>query len=138
VAWEGGAFTLAGEVNAAYSGSLQTLTMNTLMRDEGTGKVFRAEDYVLTATVGASIVQETLSGRFYHPDYGYVVLSTLTPFSTNVDDLYPSSGELIASGGGQTRSRLTALSSSTLLIEVDTDGNGDYDYDSGTLNWSDL
>ncbi|MEW6684431.1 MAG: hypothetical protein AB1451_16160 [Nitrospirota bacterium] len=138
VEFEGESFTMAGAVNAAYSGSSSTITMNTLMRDDGTGKVFRAENYEVTVTEGSSSVEETLSGRFYHPDFGYVDLSTPTPFVTNVSDTYPSSGVLIASGDGQTKARLTALSSTTLQIEADTDGNGDYDYDSGTLNWADL
>jgi hypothetical protein len=79
------------------------------------------------------IVQEVSSellnmrGKFYHPDYGYVYLTTQTPLSISNTDLWPSAGTLIATGANSSKVKLTATSSTTYSIEIDADGDAAYD-----------
>jgi len=61
---------------------------------------------------------------------------TDTPFHIDDGDEWPSSGVFIVGGEGGTEAQLTALSSTTYIVDADTDGDGIYDWDSGVLNWS--
>lgn len=81
-------------------------------------------------------VEFEVSGRYYDPDYGYVDFHTDTPFHIDDGDEWPSAGVLIVEGEGGTEAQLTALSSTTYIVDADTDGDGIYDWDSGVLNWS--
>ena len=75
------------------------------------------------------------SGTFYHPDYGYVVVSTQLRFRIDTFDIYPSQGILVVSGAGNTKARFTAVSTVSYQVEADTDGDGSYDYDYGLVDW---
>lgn len=134
----GDSFTIAGNIALNLSSSPITVTMSLLLRDD-TGKVYWVKDFSMTFTEQVGFIEINMTGRFYHPDYGYVDLSTPTPLSINSSDDYPSSGVLVLSGSGNTKVRLTADSSTTFHVDADTDGDGDYDdYNSGSLSWSDL
>ena len=131
-------FTLNGNISFDVTASPATMTMAMLLQDNSTGKVYWLRDYTMTATEGANYVDVELSGRYYDPDYGYVNITTNTPFRIYDGDDWPSEGVLVITGDGNTRARLTVLSSTTYQIEADTNGDGSYDWDSGVLNWSEL
>ena len=79
-----------------------------------------------------------MSGRFYHPDYGFVVVSTQSVFKINSSDDFPSEGVLVAKGSNGSMAQLTVLSSTSLQVEADFDGNGTVDCSSGSFNWTDI
>lgn len=132
---DGDSFTLEGSIDYNYSPQ-DTITMEMFLRDNGTGKVYRVNNYVMTMSEGLGYVQFAVSGRFYDPDYGYVDISTYAPFRINVGQDLPSQGELLLAGKNGTKARLKVNSPTTFIVEADTDGDGEYDdFTSDNLNW---
>ncbi len=138
-------FTTDGDISYDFSTSPKTVTMNNLLiKDNTTSQVFKIENLSMTLVDGSNYVEvNVVSGRFYHPDHGYVDTQTTAPFRIYDRDDWPSQGVLICTGatgggGGNTVARLTALSSTQYQVEADTDGDGIYDYNSGNLLWDDL
>lgn len=143
----GESITLDGTIAIVVNVSPMTITMNVLMRDNGTGKVYRFDNFTMTILDGGSYVDVTVTGRYYDPDYGYVDISSPTPLRIyNVDD-WPSAGMIeldgaTGIGGFSTKARLTAIDNLTCRVQADTNGDDDYDdvddYDSGVINWTAL
>jgi hypothetical protein len=85
-------------------------------------------DFTLTLS-GSSL---TVSGTYFDPVLGYVVLSTITPLTVTTIDATPTSGQLLFSGNGGTKVRLTFFSigrnsgGGNPTVEADTAGNGNY------------
>jgi hypothetical protein len=131
-------YTIDGSVTWNVSGSSYSLTMDMYMRDNNTEEVFWVDDYSMTLTDLGNEIEFEISGKFYDPDYGYITVSTEEPFVYGYYDYYPYQGVLVVTGGGNTKARLTVLSSDTFKVEADTDGDGTYDYDSGVLYWSEV
>ena len=136
-------FTLDGDISCDVNDASATCTMDMYLTDNNSGKVYWARDYEMTWTEGSGYGEFEWSGRYYDPDYGYVDISTNTPFVIYDGDAWPSEGVLVIRGetgsaGGRTRARLDALSSTTYRVQADTDGDGSYDCDSGELLWADL
>lgn len=79
----------------------------------------------------------TFTGRYFVHDYGYVNLSTEKPFRIYDNDFWPSSGAAIATGDLGTKAKLSAINSSSFIVEADTDGDGLFDdYSSGAIFWA--
>ncbi len=141
-------FTVAGDITLDFPsnagclggpiGCPNTAVMNLFVRDESTGKVYWAKDYSIASLEFGDYLNISVSGVFYHPDHGYVVLSTQESLRINTGDDHPSSGILVFAASGGTKAQLIALSSTTFEVIADTNGDGIYDYHSGALNWSDL
>lgn len=129
-------FTTSGSVSFNFQATPLTATMDIRIRDDSTGKVYWVNDYSITLVEGSGYVEFEVSGRYYDPDYGYIDFHTDTPFHIDDGDEWPSAGVLIVEGEGGTEAQLTALSSTTYIVDADTDGDGIYDWDSGVLNWS--
>ena len=89
-----GTINVALTYNAGFSLTDKTFTMTADFRDVD-GKIYRVENYqeVYNSTTGVNI-----SGRFYHPDYGYVDLSTSTPFNMGSCSPHPETGVLTLTG----------------------------------------
>ena len=135
--------TVKGNMSFDMTGSPIILTMTILIKDSSINRVYWVKDYRLAITEGVGYVDIEISGRFYHPDHGYVTLSTEQMLRLYDLDDYPSSGELLITGktgsdGAKTKARITFHSSSTYQVEADTNGDGSYDFDTGVSNWSDL
>lgn len=134
-------FTLKGQVDVDYSVNPHTISYDVLSKDNISEKVFWWNTYKIETTDGTSYKDFSLSGKFYHPDYGYVTLSTLTSFRYNSDSATPAAGVLLVTGkmdttgGNNTSAQLIVLSASTYHIIADTGGDASYEWDSGTLNW---
>ena len=97
----------------------------------------------MNLTAGIDYLEFEVSGYYYDPDYGYVVISTSIPFVIYVGDYGPSVGVLVITGntgiaGGSTKARFLALSSMTYQVEADTNGDGTYDWNSGILYWAEV
>lgn len=140
----GDSFSVSGSFDINFSGSLSSFTMNLYMLEVNTGKVYWFDNYNMSMTEVLDYVDVEVTGKFYDPDYGCVILSTTIPLRIYDTDEYPSQGVLIVTGktgigGESTKARLTALTSATYEVEADTNGDGTYDWTSPeTLNWYDL
>ncbi len=126
--------TLNGEVSLVVA-SLR-LSIDIVARDDLDGKVYWINGIVLNFSEGVGFEEIDVSGRFYHPDYGYIDLSTTTPLVSY--DGPPSEGVVQALGGpgtsgDNTKSHLTFLPLTRCKVEADTDGDGAWDWFSGTL-----
>ena len=137
-------FAIGGTITYDYRNVPIVVSMDMMLQDGASGKVYWAEDYIINIWDYAGYTDYSMMGRGYHPDYGYVDVTTPTPFRINNTDDYPSQGVLeivgdMGTGGGSTRARLTALTNTSYQVIADINGDGDFtdpeDYDSGTLNW---
>lgn len=135
--------TMGGRIHLAVSGPTSSMTMDMMVRDDGSGRVCKIENYQMDITDWGTYAEITLNGRYFDPDYGYVELETTTAFVASYADEYPHTGQLVLTGengdaGGPTRARLTALSATECQVEADTNGDGIYDHDSGVILWTEL
>jgi len=131
----GASVTLSG----SYAMTALSMTMNHRIRNNATGTTYKIEDYSVTELDGTDWTETTLaSGRYYHPDYGYVEPSTLVPFRTYWSDLGPATGELQITGANGTKARLTCISPTLFEVTADLDGDGTYEWNSGPQKWSDV
>jgi hypothetical protein len=121
--------TLVGSLSWGfnYSSSSETLTIDMAMIDHTYEKTYWFNDYTLTTTYSPGGMVQTISGRFYEPNYGYVDLSTETALVVYEGSSWPESGTLLFSGDQGTWARLD-FQSDHLLIQAETDGAGD-------VNW---
>ncbi len=131
----GDSFTAAGSINVSRSGTSTTVSMDMKVKDGSSGKVYWVKDYQMTLTPGSTYSEVDVSGRFYHPDYGYVDISTSTKLRIQEGNYWPSSGVIVATGSGGTKAQVTALNASYQL-DVDDNGDGTYEY-SESQAWSD-
>ena len=130
-------YVIDGDVSVDVSRPSSLASVDMLMEDSS-GEVFWVKDYTLTIFEGVDYADIEVSGRFYHPTYGHVDLSTILPVRIfNIDD-WPSFGELQVVGGDSTKARLLVFDKNSCRIIVDTHGNGTYDYESDDVSWSDL
>lgn len=117
----GKSFSLAG--NLAYSSGIGTksVTMSVLLIDNLTSRTYWAKDFALTL-VGSLL---TMSGIYFDPLYGFVVISTVAPLTVASMDAVPTAGQLLFAGANNTKARLT-FAGSGYTVEADTAGNGNY------------
>lgn len=115
------------------------VTINMVLQ-EGS-QTYKIQDYRMEVTSAGSYEEITISGRFYHPDYGYITISTPTAVRIYSVDTYPSAGIVLVTGengseGGPTRARMTILDNTSYEIEADTNGDGTYDYGPVEHQWN--
>jgi hypothetical protein len=133
-------FTVNGSITYNFQPSSVTVTMTMLLLNNTTGKVFWINPYNMTLSKGPNYVDFQVSGKYYHPDYGYVNISTPTAFRIYSGSTWPIQGVLILDGktsigGGSTKAQLTVISSNAYQVEADTNGDGAYEWNSGSLSW---
>ena len=134
----GGDLTLDGDLSIDYDVNPHVITFNAYGQDPNSGKVFWISNYSITIDDNMVSMEIVMSGRFYHPDHGYVTLSTVDPFVLNNGDEWPNAGTLVVTGANNSKAKLTALSNLTCSVDVDVDGDGVYELLSGVMNWEDL
>ena len=83
----------------------------------------------VTATDGAVTQSDvTLNGSFTASSIGgRVVVATILPLRQLGTDAYPSSGQVVVTGASGTHLRVTALSSTSLQLELDANGDSAYE-----------
>lgn len=133
-----GGLTLDGDVEIDFTLSPNLITFNAYGQDPSSGKIYWIRDYSVSIDENTGFVEIEMVGRFYHPDYGYVTLSTTVPFVLHDGDEWPTSGSLIASGANNSKARITAIDNINCIIEADIDGDDSYEWDSGTMAWDDI
>jgi hypothetical protein len=113
--------TLDGTESLIVSGSTVTFIASVVFNDLLHNKSYWLKDFNLTVNGSTSIV----SGKYYHSDYGYVAISTVSPLvNSSVYDM-PTGGQLLFSGSNGTDVRLT-FTLTGYTMEADTTGTGTY------------
>jgi len=133
-----GTMTMDGEMSMDFSGSPMVCTLECLLKDKTTGKIYWAKEYHIEIYRYADRIEVDISGRYYHPDHGYVEVSTVEVFVIHDGDDWPTSGILLMLGANNTRVRLTVIDETFCRIEADCDGDGNYEWNSGPLLWDDF
>jgi hypothetical protein len=132
--------TMTGTLSEITTASGYQTTLNLLIRDDNINKTYWFENYVIGVTQYSPPGFDTVrvTGNVYHPDYGYVVVSTPTPvqFWTDSLDTPPQSGVALLTGAngtaaGPTTATFTFFDTLTFTVDVDTDGDGGAD-----VTWS--
>lgn len=130
--------TLDGEISLDLSDTPLLADFAVYSKDNQTGKVYWLKNYSLNLFEFWNRVEIEIFGTFYHPDNGFVTVTTSEPFMVFDEDDWPSSGQLVIQGDGATRAQLIAIDQVQYKIEADTDGDGVFDWGSGILRWTDL
>ena len=133
-----GDITLDGEISIDLLHPPITATFSAHSLDSESGQIYWIKDYSMNITEFAGYVEIEIFGRFYHPVYGSVNLSTIEPFIVHNEDDWPTSGLFIIQGENNTKAELSALDQWTCSVTADTDGDGVIDWDSGILNWTEM
>ena len=134
----GGDFSLDGEIHIDFAATPNVVTFNAYSQDPISGAVFWIKNYSITIDEFAGYVEIEMVGMFYHPDFGYVTLSTPEPLVLYDGDEWPESGALIVTGANGSKAKLTAIDHLTCKVEVDRDGDGDYEWVSDDMRWEEL
>lgn len=136
-------FTIAGSIaSTGITPNSENLLITLDIRD-GTGTTYRIQDFKCAMTYDSPSVgtdrMHVISGRFYHPAYGYVDVASTSDFLSLSTSDYPYSGVLVVIGGSGTRAQLTANSDAqTFTVVVDTNGNAIYDEPGTIYRWDSL
>lgn len=131
--------SLSGTIEIVDTGLFAyTVTYNLMFRDTA-GDTYRLENYVVAIDESGGPTQVEITGRVYHPHYGYVTVATITPLRIYSYNSYPHAGIIrlegeIGAAGGTTSVTVafTGLNSFTLDIDADGDGSADESYG---CNW---
>jgi hypothetical protein len=113
--------SMTGAFANSISGSTKTYTTTMAITDNVSNGTTLLKDYTLQL-IGNSL---TITGTYYDPTYGYVVISTATPLTVSYLSATPTSGRLICTGSNGTKARLTFVSGG-YTVETDNAGNGSY------------
>lgn len=130
-------FTMDGSMSMDIDNNPIIATMNMKLMDNTTQEVFWVENFTMTIVEMFSYEELSMAGRIYHPDYGYVDVTTPTPFRYTGFDEYPYPGVMVATGANGGTSTLTSLSNTSYQIDIDEDGDGNMEQTT-TGNWSSL
>lgn len=111
--------TLRGNIISELSGNSQTQTLNYLIRDNQSEKVYKIENYIISTALLIDRIEMTFSGgRFYSPEYGYVEVISVQPFARYLAEFALSAGELKITGDIPTKALLTVLDVNDFTIRA--------------------
>ncbi|MBJ6750315.1 hypothetical protein [Geomonas anaerohicana] len=115
--------TVKGRMTIVNEGD-KTITLSMVFTDGVTGKSYWYKDFSTVVSYSTT----TMSGTFYHPDNGYVILTTLTPLANTTNSSGdPTSGVLLFTGRNGSKVRLTYTNSGIgYLLELDASGTGSF------------
>lgn len=113
--------TFDGEIALDFSDRPTLATVEAYGEDAGSGKLYWMKDYSLNLMELPGRVEAEVFGRFYHPDHGYVIVSTNVPFVLCDGDDWPTTGELLIDGLNGTRAKLSTLSHGGYTVDADTE-----------------
>ena len=134
----GGELLLDGEIQIDFAATPNVITFNAYGQDPNSGAIFWIKNYSITIDEFAGFVEIEMVGTFYHPDFGYVTLSTPEALVLHDGDEWPESGTLIVTGANSSKAKLTANDHLTCTVEVDGDGDGAYEWESVIMSWEQL
>jgi hypothetical protein len=127
--------TLDGEMSLDFSDQPILATIECHAQDGDSGRVYWMKDFSVNLFETPGRAEAEAFGRFYHPDYGYVTVSTNVPFVLDDGDEWPAAGELLIDGLDGAQAKLTALGHQLYTVEADIDGDGVFDWSSDKRTW---
>ena len=137
--------TITGTVDLSWAPPSGSATVEIYLEETVTGTTVWIHNYSVTVTEGpdASPVDGipdytdvAVSGRIYLHDYGYVDVSTPTPFRVYDGFENPSSGVFRIEGSEGRSARLVVIDESNgYYVEADLDANGSYEWTSDPYPW---
>lgn len=130
--------TLKGVISINFAYKPAVMSMDFTAKDAITEKMFWINDYKTQILDKSSYVQFTISGKLFHSDHGYVVLTTPVPFILYNNDDYPSAGILRIHGLNGTKAELRAINDTNCQLKADCDGDGTYETEYDSILWSEL
>ncbi len=123
--------TIHLQVNENLNVNSDTITFNTVLRDDNTGHFSKFENliFVQIYDVQYNPVSATINGRMYIDTEGYVDVTTTSPLLCNAcTDAGPNAGgPVIIIGANGSQARFTPVSLSKTRIEIDTNGDGTFE-----------
>lgn len=139
-------FIIAGDISAigsitftpTFAFTMAYTSNQLVLREVASGTTYMYQNLsVSLATDDFFDTTHSISGTFYHPDYGYVSVTTLTPFQIKFLDLYPSAG-VMEIRDGTNLVVLTALPGypQQYRLDIDYGDNGSIDV-TATRDWTD-
>ena len=117
-------YTMSGTVRTSVSGSSATIVMDVRLRNNNTQMVEWINNLTISAVDNGSFLEMTITGRYYHPEHGYIDIVTNLPFQINYADQWPYAGQMTITGASGSKARVTAVSNTQYRLEVDPDGSG--------------
>ena len=134
----GAELILDGDIRIDFTATPRVVTLNAYGQDPVSGAVFWIHNYSITFAEFAGYDEIVMVGTFYHPDFGYVTLTTPDPLVLYDGDEWPESGTLVVTGANGSKARLTAMDRLTCTVDVDGDGDDTYEWDSDIMDWENL
>ncbi len=131
----GESYTLNGELSFTSTGSTPTVVLDMLVQNNMNDEIAWLDDY----TLSYDGVYVTISGTFYHYEYGRVAITTEQALDFGIGQDYPSSGVIVFTGALGSAIRVEAISATECQITADTDGDENFDdFDSDIILWTDI
>jgi len=127
---------LDGEISMDFSDRPIIATFTAYSEDKDSGKIYWIRDYSINLSEFTGHIEIEIFGTFYHPDNGFVTLTTSEPFVVFDEDDWPTWGQLIVQGDNDTNAQISAIDHLQYRIEADTDGDGIFDWNFGILKWA--
>ena len=84
-----------------------------------TSIAYKFDDFIITIS-DTDPAEMTLSGRFYHPEWGFMLVETVINLLIAEADVMPHAGQFTADGSGSAL-RVTSLDGDSYLLELDLD-----------------
>ena len=119
-------YTMSGTIDTSATASGATITMDVRSRNNNTQLVEWLNNITISVT-GSSPLVMTITGRYYHPEHGYVDIVTNTALQINVADQWPNVGQMTMTGASGSKTRLTVIDNTQYTLEVDADGDDIYE-----------
>ncbi len=128
-------YTFSGQIAMTISALSVVEVIDFYVRDNNTLNVYWYATYTIEIVDNVTESLIRISGRFYHPDHGYVDISTINTLHMNYTDTWPYTGILVASGDSSSL-MVDCEGDSILTYTLSVDADGDGSYETVTLeNW---
>lgn len=114
--------TVSGSITVSLSSTSESVSMSMVVKDGASGRTYWVKNYTFTVSSQGT---GDLSGTYYDPIHGYVTITTLTPLTVASPDAWPTAGQLLFTGAGGTKARLT-FNANGYTVEVYNTGSGTF------------
>ena len=114
-------------LGSSLSSYAQVLSMNMVLLENETSKSYWFNNYGIHTAYNGLGIEQTISGRYYDYDHGYVDISTSSPLFVANMNMLPTRGTLSFTGQLKTWAHLNFFEKN-LAITADTNGDGDVDW----------
>jgi hypothetical protein len=125
---QGYQYLLVGTISWDFdsSSSSETMNMNMVLKEVASSKTYWFKNYKVVTTYGSSTLTQSVTGRYYDHDFGFVDLSTGNEVVVDYGAQWPRQGTLTSSASGRWV-KLTFLATTyRLQADTDRDGLGDW------------